>query len=108
MAHDNKTGRDVFMRMGSAGIGLGLGIKDFRGIFIFRTKKAFSDFVEDGWDAGAHADAIAKDRDKGGALEGARTVGKDMEFYQLTESGLALELTLQGTKYFKDDDLNAR
>jgi len=26
--------------------------------------------------------------------------------YQLTEKGLALEATLQGTKYSKDDDLN--
>jgi hypothetical protein len=29
-----------------------------------------------------------------------------MELYQLTETGLALEATIQGTKYFKDGDLN--
>jgi len=28
--------------------------------------------------------------------------------YQLTEKGLALELTAKGRKYFKDDDLNLR
>jgi lipid-binding SYLF domain-containing protein len=95
------------MKMLSGGIGLGLGIKDFRGIFVFKTKKAYTDFVEDGWDAGAHADAIAKAGEKGGAAEGAVTVAPGMEFYQLTEAGLALELTLQGTKYFKDDALNS-
>jgi hypothetical protein len=26
--------------------------------------------------------------------------------YQLTEKGVALELTAKGTKYYKDDDLN--
>jgi hypothetical protein len=26
--------------------------------------------------------------------------------YQLTDDGLALELTAKGTKYYRDDDLN--
>jgi lipid-binding SYLF domain-containing protein len=107
VAHDNKTGKDIFMKMASGGVGLGLGVKDFRGVFVFKSRKAFTDFIEDGWEGGAHADAIAKDRDKGGAAEGAVTVSKDMELYQITETGLALEATIQGTKYFKDDDLNA-
>jgi len=28
--------------------------------------------------------------------------------YQLTDKGLALEITAKGTKYYKDDDLNKR
>lgn len=108
VAHDNKTGKDIYMKMGSAGIGLGLGIKDFRGIFIFRTKKAFDDFVNDGWEGGAHADAVAKGGGKGGSAEGAISVAKDVDLYQITETGLALEATIQGTKYFKDDDLNGK
>jgi lipid-binding SYLF domain-containing protein len=107
VAHDNKTGRDTYMKMLSGGVGLGLGIKDFRGIFVFRTQKAFRDFVEDGWEAGGHADAIAKSGKDGGAIEGAISVAPGTELYQLTENGLALEATIQGTKYFKDDDLNA-
>ena len=107
IARDNKSGRDIFMGMGSAGVGLGLGIKDFRGIFVFKTKKAFDDFVNDGWEAGAHADAVAKDGKSGGALEGAISVAPGVELYQLTEAGLALEATIQGTKYFKDNELNS-
>ena len=106
VAHDNKAGHDVYMKMLSGGVGLGLGIKDFRGIFVFRTQKAFSDFVEDGWEAGAHADAVAKAGKEGGALEGAISVAPGTELYQLTETGLALEATIQGTKYFKDGELN--
>ena len=29
-----------------------------------------------------------------------------VELYQLTKNGLALQATLQGTKYWKDRDLN--
>jgi lipid-binding SYLF domain-containing protein len=108
VAHDNKTGKDIFMKMGSAGIGLGLGVKDFRGVFVFKTKARFEKFVNEGWEGGAHADAVAKAGKSGGAAEGAITVAPDVDLYQLTENGLALEATIQGTKYFKDDELNAR
>jgi lipid-binding SYLF domain-containing protein len=108
VAHDNRADRDIYMKMASGGIGLGLGVKDFRGIFIFQTKKGFTDFVEDGWEGGAHADAVAKAGEKGGAAEGAITVAPGVELYQLTENGLALEATIQGTKYFKDDELNGK
>lgn len=107
VAHDNKAGRDTYMKMISGGVGLGLGVKDFRGIFVFTTAKAFHDFVEEGWEAGAHADAVAKAGKEGGAIEGAISVAPGVYLYQLTENGLALEATIQGTKYFKDDDLNA-
>lgn len=106
LAHDNKSGQDIYMKMVSAGVGLGLGVKDFRGIFVFDNEKAFRQFVDSGWEAGAHADAVAKAGKDGGALEGAVTVAPGVRLYQLTENGLALELTIQGTKYFKDGDLN--
>ena len=43
---------------------------------------------------------------KGGAYEGAISVAPGVWVYQLTETGLALQATLQGTKYYKNDDLN--
>jgi hypothetical protein len=30
----------------------------------------------------------------------------DITIYQMTESGLALQATVNGTKYWKDDELN--
>ena len=44
--------------------------------------------------------------DKGGAFAGAISVSPGIWLYQLTDDGLALELTGKGTKYYKDDDLN--
>lgn len=106
VAHDNQTGKDIYMKMVSGGVGFGLGVKDFRGIFVFSTAKAFKQFVESGWAADAQVDAAAKSGEKGGALAGAVTVAPGVDLYQLTETGLALQATIQGTKYFKDDELN--
>ena len=97
---------ETFMKMGSAGIGLGLGVKDFRAVFIFSDKERLQTFVEKGWDFSGQADAAAKSDDKGAALAGAATVVPGVEVYQITKNGLALQATLQGTKYWKDRDLN--
>jgi lipid-binding SYLF domain-containing protein len=107
VAHDNKSGQDIYMKMLSGGVGLGIGVKDFRGVFVFTTREAFTNFTESGWEAGAQADAAAKSGSKGGAATGAITVAPGVDLYQLTEHGLALQATIQGTKYYRDDELNA-
>jgi lipid-binding SYLF domain-containing protein len=106
VAHDNGTGKETYMRMFTAGVGIGLGVKDFRGIFIFSTQDAFDTFVEHGWQAGAQADAVAKAGEKGGAADSDIDIAPGVELYQLTKNGLALQATIQGTKYWKDEDLN--
>lgn len=102
---DNKNGRHTYMKMGEAGIGLGLGVKDFRAVFIFRDRSSLERFVNSGWEFGGHADAAAKAGDKGAAVGGEALVEK-ITIYQLTKSGLALQATVKGTKYWKDNELN--
>jgi lipid-binding SYLF domain-containing protein len=106
VAHENKSGKDVYMKMLSGGVGPGLGVKDFRGIFVFENQRVFDRFVRNGWEGGAQANAVAKLDGKGGDAEAVVTVAPGIKFYQITDTGLALEATLQGTKYIKDDDLN--
>jgi lipid-binding SYLF domain-containing protein len=101
-----KGGKRTYMKMGSAGLGLGLGVKDFRAVFVFRSKDKLEAFLDKGWDFSGQADAAAKSDDKGAALALAETVVRDVEVYQITKNGLALQATLQGTKYWKDKDLN--
>jgi hypothetical protein len=108
VAHDNKTGRDIYMKMVSGGVGIGLGVKDFRGVFVFTTQEAFKKFTESGWEANVQADAAAKSGQKGGSASGAITVAPGMELYQLTEHGLALQATIQGTKYYRDEERRGR
>jgi lipid-binding SYLF domain-containing protein len=107
VVRNNGTRKDTFMRMASAGLGLGLGVKDFRGVFVFTDKKYLNWFVERGWDASAQADAAAKAGSKGDAWAGAVDVAPGIKLYQITENGLALQATIQGTKYWKDGKLNS-
>jgi len=101
-------GKETFMKMGTAGIGLGLGVKDFRAVFIFHDKQKMQDFIDKGWDFSGEADASAKAVEKGGAANTAGNATTDVELYQFTKNGLALSASLNGTKYWKDDDLNAK
>jgi lipid-binding SYLF domain-containing protein len=60
VAHDNATGKDTYMKMVSGGFGIGLGVKDFRGVFVFATADKLNRFINSGWEASAQADAAAK------------------------------------------------
>ena len=103
---DNSTGQRTYMKMALGGIGLGLGAKDYRQVLIFKSKETLNKFVESGWEFGGHADAAAKAGKSGGELSGEGAVGSDIEAYSMTESGLALQATVAGAKYWKDKDLN--
>ena|ERR1700730_20753 len=108
IAVNPKTNQDTFMKMISAGAGLGVGIKDYRVVFAFETDDALARFLDSGWSGSAQADAAAKTSKSGGAHSGATMVEPGVWVYQITKKGLALQLTLQGTKYYKDDDLNKK
>ena len=102
---NNKTGKHTFMKMGELGLGIGLGAKDFRAVFVFHKAETMKRFIEQGWTFGAQADAAAKASDKGGAVSGEVTAD-NITIYELTEAGLALQATIKGTKYWRDDSLN--
>jgi lipid-binding SYLF domain-containing protein len=106
LAVNNKSKQETFMKMVSAGGGLGVGVKDYNVVFVFETEKALAQFLDSGWSGSGQADAAAKAGEKGGAYSGAMEVAPGVWVYQITKNGLALQLTLQGTKYYKDDDLN--
>jgi lipid-binding SYLF domain-containing protein len=108
IAVNSQTKQETFMKMVSAGAGLGVGVKDYRVIFVFENDKALAQFLDSGWSGSAQTDAAAKAGDKGAAYSGAVEVAPGVWVYQITKNGLALQLTLQGTKYYKDDDLNKK
>jgi lipid-binding SYLF domain-containing protein len=106
IAVNNKTKAETFMKMVEVQAGLGLGIKKFRLVWVFENKADFDAFVDSGWELGAQATAALKSGDKGGSFEGAVSVKPGVWLYQITDDGLAAEITAKGTKYYKDDDLN--
>jgi lipid-binding SYLF domain-containing protein len=103
---ENATGKRTYMKMALGGVGLGLGAKDYRVVMVFKNKATMEKFVESGWDVGAHADAAAKAGETGGEVSGEGDIRSGVEVYSMTESGLALQATVAGTKYWKDDKLN--
>src|SRR5580704_691070 len=106
LAVNNKSRQETFMKMGSVGAGLGMGVKDYVVVFVFENDQALAQFLDSGWSGSGQADAAAKAGEKGGAYSGAAEVAPGVWVYQMTKNGLALQLTLQGTKYYKDDKLN--
>lgn len=106
VAHNNETNTDTFMKMYSAGVGVGYGVKDFSAVFVFGTADALNHFIVEGWQATAQTDAAAVSGDKGDSIDYEIEIAPDVKLYQITETGLALQATLQGTKYWADDKLN--
>ena len=104
---DNVSGAHTYMQMGALGGGLGVGVKDFRAVYVFEKRHIMERFIEQGLNVGAQADAAAKSGGQGDAV-GGELMLDGIRVYQLTESGLALQATIQGTKYFKNDDLNGK
>ncbi len=103
---DNQTQQKTYMKMAMAGVGLGAGVKDFRAVIIFKNKETLNSFIDKGWEFGGHADAAIQADDKGASANTAGDINPDMEIYQFTKNGIALQATLAGTKYWKDNELN--
>lgn len=106
MVVNNRTREKTYMKMAEIGVGLGLGVKDFRAVFVFNNEDVLKKFIYSGWEFGAEAEAAAKSGEKGGAAGAAGSLGRDIEVYQLTKAGVALQANVAGTKYWKDKDLN--
>jgi lipid-binding SYLF domain-containing protein len=106
VAVNNQTHEKTFMNMAELQAGLGLGVKKFMLIWVFENEKTFNRFVNSGWEIGGQASAAAKAKGKGASFQGAVQIASGIWLYQLTNAGLAVELTAKGTKYYKDNNLN--
>ncbi len=96
-----KGGRHTYMRMGSAGVALGLGAQHYKTVFLFEDSHSYKHFVEHGVQAEGGANAVA-------GTAGANadpSFRQGMAVYTLTDGGLMLSADLSGTKYWQDDDL---
>jgi lipid-binding SYLF domain-containing protein len=102
VAVDRKTGKRIYMKMGSAGIGLTLGGQKYRVIFLMQDSQTFDRFVTNGWYADASARAAAGS--EGGASGTAFVNG--LAIFQLNQAGLMASLDISSTWYSKDDELN--
>jgi len=103
MAVNNSNNHETFMDMVTGTAGFGIGAKTYNMVFIFENENALNDFTDNGWQFGGQVTAAATDSVSGGAYQGAISVSPGVWMYEITEKGLALELTLKGAKYSKND-----
>src|SRR5512139_3983681 len=106
VAVNNATEKRTYMKMLEVQAGLGMGIKKFRLVWVFENQKDLDAFIDSGWELGGQTTAAAQVSGQGAAFAGAMSIAPGIWLYQLTDDGLALELTAKGTKYYKDSDLN--
>jgi lipid-binding SYLF domain-containing protein len=106
MVVNHRTGRQTFMKMLQVQGGLGFGVNQNRLIFVFSNEQALRNFVSQGWEFGGQVNLSAMAGGQGGMFSGAAAVSPGVYLYQLTQTGLAATLTVGGTKFFKDGDLN--
>ncbi len=102
VAINKGTGERTYMKMGTGGIGVGLGGQKYQVVFLFQDEKTFFNFVEKGWKADASAQAAAGE-------DGANaTTGfvNGVAVWQITDSGLMALADIAGTKYWKNKKLN--
>jgi lipid-binding SYLF domain-containing protein len=99
VAIDKASGERTYMKMGTAGVGLGIGAKTYQVIFLFETEKAFRKFVDKGWQADAQAGAAA-----GTAGAAAKTTfSNGIAIFVNTKKGLMASADVSGTKYWQSD-----
>jgi lipid-binding SYLF domain-containing protein len=106
MAVNKRTGTQTYMRMLQVQGGLGFGVSKNQLIFVFTSEQALSNFINTGWEFGAEANLSAMAGGEGGMFTGAAQISPGVYLYQITETGLNATLTVAGTKFFVDSDLN--
>lgn len=102
VAVNKKSGKRTYMKMGTGGIGLGLGGQSYQVLFFFQNRQSFERFINEGWTADASAQAAA-----GTEGANARTgFVNGVAVWQMTEKGLMASADVSGTKYWINKKLN--
>jgi lipid-binding SYLF domain-containing protein len=92
----------VYMHMGAGGVGLGVGLENYKFIILFESEDVYKRFIDGEWSAGATAQAAA-------GRDGAAVVGKfnnGVAVYHITDKGLIAQADVSGVRFWPSDRLN--
>lgn len=92
----------VYMHMGAGGVGLGVGLENYKFIILFENEDTYKRFIDGEWSAGATAQAAA-------GRDGAAVVGKfvnGVAVYHITDKGLIAQADVSGVRFWPSDRLN--
>ena len=93
------SGDRTYMKMGTAGIGFGIGVKRYEVVMLFETEQAFRSFVDKGWRGDAQAGAAAGTE----GVSAQTTFHDGMAIFVRTKKGLMASADVSGTKYWRSD-----
>ncbi|MFP6828951.1 MAG: YSC84-related protein [Gammaproteobacteria bacterium] len=96
------TGDRVYMRMGSGGVGFGIGAQQYDLVIMFEDLLHLERFMDGGWDSSATAQAAA-------GQEGINLTSSFIDgvaFFQITDKGLIAIADVAGTRFWVADTLN--
>jgi lipid-binding SYLF domain-containing protein len=102
VAVDKRTGHRTYMRMGSGGIGIGIGAQRYSLVILFQGQEQVDRFVRGGFNAKTTAEAAAG---QSGAAASSSFV-QGVAIYQLTSKGLMAQADVSGTRFWPIDELN--
>ncbi len=102
VAVNKTTNARTYMKMASGGLNVGGGIKYIQVIFIFPTEGTLNNFIHNGWNAEGDASAVGGDDNAQIGI----TLEDGTKIYELIDTGVMLKMSISGTKYWKDHDLN--
>jgi len=99
-----ENGKSEFYRFASLGVGAGIGFKKVAFVYAYSNAEALRRFKDEGWDAGARAEASAKHEDGGGQAAANTSYDVDgVRIYQSSLWGAAAQATVQGYKFWPTD-----
>jgi len=102
VAVNKSSGARTYMRMGSGGVGVGLGVQQYDLVIMFEDMAHLSRFMDGGWDSSATAQAAA-------GQEGINLTSSFIDgvaFFQITDKGLIAIADVAGTRFWVADTLN--
>ena len=102
VAVDKASENRVYMRMGSGGVGIGLGVQRYDLVIMFEDQPHMERFMDGGWDSSATAQAAA-------GQEGINLTSSFIDgvaFFQITDKGLIAMADVAGTRFWVADTLN--
>jgi lipid-binding SYLF domain-containing protein len=106
LAVNHRTRAQKYMKMLQVQGGLGFGIDKMHLVFVFTTEDALASFINQGWEFGGQANVSAVNDGQGAMFSGAAAISPGVYLYQITETGLSATLTVSGTRFFVDSELN--
>ncbi|MED5535263.1 MAG: YSC84-related protein [Pseudomonadota bacterium] len=102
VAVNKATGERVYMRMGTAGLGLSIGVQAYDLVVFFEFEPVMYAFMDGGWDSSVTAQAAAGQ--EGIAVTSSFVNG--VFFYQITDRGLMVAADISGTRFWVPENLN--